>query len=112
MTLKTNENITHLIKDLKKLDAPAWKRVAEELTSSTRRAPEVNISSIARFSPGTVLVPGNVLGYGELTKAVTVAAFRFSKSAKDKITKAGGRAITINELARENPDCSNVKIMV
>ncbi|MFH0890024.1 MAG: 50S ribosomal protein L18e [Candidatus Aenigmatarchaeota archaeon] len=110
--MKTNENIAHLIKDLKKLDASAWKRVASELNGSTRRMPEVNLSSIAQHPAGTVLVPGSVLGYGEITKAVTVAAFRFSKSAKEKITKAGGRTITINELAKENPKCSNVKIMV
>lgn len=33
-----------------------------------------------------------VLGQGELTKALTVSAHRFSKSAIDKIVKAGGTA--------------------
>ena len=37
----------------------------------------------------------NILGNGELTKAVTVHAHKFSKSAKDKIEKSGGKAITI-----------------
>ncbi len=36
-----------------------------------------------------------ILGNGELTKAVTVHAHKFSKSAKDKIEKSGGKAITI-----------------
>jgi large subunit ribosomal protein L15 len=44
----------------------------------------------------TALVKGRydllkVLGDGELTKALTVAAHRFSASAKEKIEKAGGR---------------------
>lgn len=38
-----------------------------------------------------------ILGDGELKKAVTVKAHRFSKSAKAKIEKAGGQAILIKE---------------
>jgi large subunit ribosomal protein L15 len=36
-----------------------------------------------------------ILGNGELTEAVTIHAHKFSKSAKDKIEKSGGKAITI-----------------
>ena len=36
-----------------------------------------------------------ILGNGELTEAVTVHAHKFSKSAKNKIEKSGGKAITI-----------------
>ena len=36
-----------------------------------------------------------ILGNGELAEAVTVHAHKFSKSAKDKIEKLGGKAITI-----------------
>jgi large subunit ribosomal protein L15 len=36
-----------------------------------------------------------VLGVGELTVAVTVHAHKFSKSAQEKIEKAGGKAILI-----------------
>ncbi len=36
-----------------------------------------------------------VLGTGEIKKAVTVRAHRFSESAKQKIEKAGGQAIQI-----------------
>ncbi len=38
-----------------------------------------------------------VLGVGELTAAVTVHAHKFSKSAQEKIEKAGGKAILIGE---------------
>jgi large subunit ribosomal protein L15 len=34
-----------------------------------------------------------VLGSGELTKAITVQAHKFSKSATEKITKAGGKVV-------------------
>jgi large subunit ribosomal protein L15 len=36
--------------------------------------------------------PVKVLGDGELTAALTVYAHKFSKSAQEKITKAGGKA--------------------
>ena len=36
-----------------------------------------------------------ILGDGELTVAVTVHAHKFSKSAQEKIEKAGGRAILV-----------------
>ena len=36
-----------------------------------------------------------VLGNGELTKKLKVAAHRFSKTAKDKIEKAGGEAVVL-----------------
>jgi large subunit ribosomal protein L15 len=34
-----------------------------------------------------------VLGSGELTKALTIHAHKFSKSAAEKIAKAGGKAV-------------------
>jgi len=36
-----------------------------------------------------------ILGNGELTKAITVHAHKFSKSAQEKIEKAGGRAVVV-----------------
>ena len=38
-----------------------------------------------------------VLGVGDLTVAVTVHAHKFSKSAQEKIEKAGGKAVLIGE---------------
>ncbi len=37
--------------------------------------------------------PVKVLGTGELTRALTISANKFSGSAKEKIEKAGGQAI-------------------
>jgi len=38
-----------------------------------------------------------VLGVGDLTVALTVHAHKFSKTAQDKIEKAGGKAVLIGE---------------
>ena len=34
-----------------------------------------------------------ILGNGDLTSAITITAHKFSKSAQEKIEKAGGKAI-------------------
>ena len=71
---------------------------------------EVNIADLNRFEDGTVvdfdlmLQSGlvkqvkdgvKVLGNGELEKKLTVKAEKFSKSAAEKIEKAGGKAEVI-----------------
>jgi large subunit ribosomal protein L15 len=43
--------------------------------------------------------PVKILGDGELTVAITVHAHKFSKSAQDKITKAGGKVEVLTEKA-------------
>jgi large subunit ribosomal protein L15 len=44
-----------------------------------------------------------ILGDGELKVAVTVHAHKFSKSAQEKIEKAGGKAIVLGGVAVEKP---------
>ncbi len=40
-------------------------------------------------------LPLKVLGYGELDRSLTISASKFSKSALEKIEKAGGKAVVI-----------------
>jgi len=114
----TNPYLRKLIEELKKksleLNAPIWKEVAEKLERSRRKKVEVNLVDIERNANKgeTVLVPGIVLGAGELTKSVNIAAWKFSPSAKEKIKKVKGKIITIEELMKETPKGSGVRIMV
>lgn len=65
----------------------------------------VNLDTLNRFEDGTVVTPEllvevgvvknlrdgvKILGNGELTKKLTVKAHKFSQTATDKITAAGG----------------------
>ena len=90
-----NEYIQRLVKELKKVSASQnsklWKAVAEELQRPSRQMRVVNIAKINRYANDgdTVVVPGKVLGSGELTKKVTVVAYQFSKQAQEKISKTG-----------------------
>ena len=112
----TNIHLRLLIKQLKRASrqykAPVWRRVAELLSRPRRQRVEVNLSRINRYAAegDVVVVPGKVLGSGELTKKVTVAAWRFSRSALEKI-RGVGEAITIEELLQRNPGGQAVKII-
>jgi len=117
-TSPTNPMLKRLIEELKKKsleeNVRIWKMVAEILEKPTRRRVEINLKHIEREAKEgeTIIVPGVVLSEGKLTKKVTIAAWRFSAKAKEKIEKAGARAISIEELVKENPKGSNVRIMV
>jgi len=114
---KTNLVLRELVKTLRayarKYNAKIWAYIAEELEKPSRRRRAVNISKINRYTETNdyVVVPGKVLGAGELDHPVTVAAFSFSKSAIEKIERAGGRAISIFKLLEERPSGSSVKII-
>lgn len=117
MKRKTNPNLVNLIEYLLKISAEKnariWKDIAERLARPKRLYSEVNVSKIQRYANEgeTIVVPGKVLGGGNIYKAVTVAALDFSKSAREKITRAGGRCLSIRELTEINPEGSNVRIM-
>jgi large subunit ribosomal protein L18e len=116
MTYTTNINLKNLIDELKKKSSvdsiPVWKRIAVDLEKPSRNRRAVNISKISRYSQkdDVVVVPGKVLGTGELAHGLTVAAFTFSDSAKEKINKVG-KAISLYDLMKENPKGKKVKII-
>lgn len=114
---KTNPNLVVLIQHLKDVsrtnEAPVWRDIALRLEGPMRNWAEVNVGKLNRFAGEneTVVVPGKLLGAGEIGKKVTVAAFRASGQAKEKIEKAGGRSMSIEELVAANPKGSKVRIM-
>lgn len=114
---KTNPVLITLINDLKKQanekDAVIWKDIAKRLEKSLRNWPEVNLDRISKYigEKETALIPGKVLSAGDLTKKVTIAAWSFSNRAQEKITKSGGKTISINDLMKSNPDGKNIRIL-
>ena len=90
-----------------------WRDLMERINRPRRKRIVVNVSRINRYTNANdvVVVPGKVLGAGNIDHPVTVAALWFSKSAKEKIEKAGGRSITIEQLIAEHPSGSGIKII-
>ena len=110
---KTNPQLQSTIRKLRKKayqeKSNLWLRVAEDLEKPTRSRVIVNISKIERNANDgdTIIVPGKVLGTGDLTKKVTVIAYQFSEDARAKISKVG-KALDLKE---ENMPEGKMKIM-
>ena len=89
---------------------PLHRRVPKRGFSNARfrkEYTELNLDQLEVFEAGTIVTPEvllknglirklrdgvKVLGRGELTKALTVRAHRFSASAQERIAAAGGKA--------------------
>ena len=109
----TNPYLKTLIRELKQLsreqNVNIWKRVAEDLSKSTRQRRVVNLSRINTYTKAneTVIVPGKVLASGELDHKVEIAAFQFSEAAKKKVKTL----MKIQELMKKNPKGKKVRII-
>ncbi len=113
----TNYVLRRTIRFLKKISkenkVKIWKDIAERLERPSRQRIVVNVSRINRYTKegDVVVVPGKVLGAGNINHKVTVAAIGFSKTAYEKIVSVGGKCMHILELALQNPKGSNIKII-
>lgn len=111
---KDNPVLASLISGLGAQKKPIWKRVVSELSRPRRSQVEVNLSKIEKYADegATVLVPGTVLGSGTLTKkGITIAALRFSGSAKKLIAQSGGKMTSIGDLLKSNPQGKSVVLL-
>ena len=114
---KTNPHLLSLIQRLKDAgrtnEAPVWRDIALRLEGPSSNWAEVNVGKLDRYANDdeVIVVPGKLLGAGEIRKKVTVAAFSASGQAKAKVTSAGGRSVSLEELVENNPKGSKVRIM-
>lgn len=113
----TNPELIELIRFLRRQGrenkANVWQNIAESLAKPRRKRIAVNISRLNRYTQKNemVVVPGKVLGTGEMDHPITVAAFTFSEQAKNKIKTANGKCLSLFELVKKNPKGSKVKII-
>jgi large subunit ribosomal protein L18e len=113
----SNEHLVQLIMELRKVcatqKAALWGRVADDLSRATRQRRVVNISRINRSTAANeiVIVPGKVLGSGNVDHSITIAAFAFSQSAKQSIEGAKGKVLSIPDLLKQQPKGKNIRIL-
>ncbi|MBI2659874.1 50S ribosomal protein L18e [Candidatus Woesearchaeota archaeon] len=113
----TNPILQSLIQELKnkgrEQSISLWRRIAIDLEKPTRQRRVVNLSSISRHTKENeiIVVPGKVLGAGNLEHKITISAFQFSSGAKEKIEKAGARIIPLLDLSKENPTGRGIRII-
>ncbi len=101
-----------LIRDLWKTKRRIWKKLSKKLSGPRRNEVEANIYRINKKTKNNdvIVVPGKILGLGELNHKLTIACLTFSKSAKKKIEASGSKLISIEELLEQNPKGENIKV--
>jgi large subunit ribosomal protein L18e len=116
-TKTTNPELTELIRFLKTQSkenkTDIWRDIAERLAKPKRKRIAVNVSRLNRYTQRNemVVVPGKILGAGEMGHPVTVAAFAFSETAKEKIKARRGKCLSFLDLIKKNPKGSKVRII-
>jgi len=110
---KTQELIAALHRQGAEQQAAIWKHIAEELAKSTRTRREVNLLTLNHYTKkdDVVLIPGKLLGNGELNHKLTIAAFAASQNAREKIKQSGSKYMPISELMQKKPDGSGIRVI-
>ena len=114
---KSNSELVKTIDELKNAsrenDAPIWKSIAKKLEGPRRNWPVVNISKIEYnvSKNGKAIIPGKIMGSGNLSKKVTISAYSFTKSAIEKIESAGGKCMVYNDFIKKNPSGKDVVVI-
>ncbi len=108
---ETVELISEIEKNIEKTGSNFWKRVLKELKKTKQASREININRINRYTKKNeiIIVPGKILGNGELNHEITLTYFDISDSAKNKLKKA--KIVGLKELLNKNPKGKGVKII-
>lgn len=96
----------------RKSKVPIWLKLQEMMERSSSNT-EVNLSKLTKFTVqgDIVIVPGKVLGSGNINHKITLCAFSISEQSAKKIIDAGGKIFTIKEFVNKFPEGSGVKIV-
>ena len=113
----TNQVVIQMVKTLrgasKKNNAPIWEKLAELALKPTRAKRTVNLGQINKFASDNdvIIVPGKVLGTGNLSHKITICSFSISASSAKKIIESGGKILDISEIIKNHPTGKGVKII-
>lgn len=112
ITGPSNFYIRKLIRDLWKTKIKIWKDISRKLSGPRRNRVKANLYRINKWTKkgDIIIVPGKILGMGDLDHTLIIACLESSKSAKKKIESSGSKLISIEELVEQNPRGSGVKI--
>jgi len=109
---KTNPDLVKTIINSKKSEA--WVKISHIISRPRRKKISLNLDEIsAQCKDGeSVLIPGKVLGTGNIDKKVKIIALYYSESAREKLKKSKIEALHIDEEMKKNPEAKNIKILV
>jgi large subunit ribosomal protein L18e len=108
---KTNPYIVETIAVTMKNEK--WKPVSRLISSPSSNYSSLNLSQIdVRTKEGdNIVIVGKVLGQGELSKKIRIAALSFSSTALEKAKKTKSEMVLIKDEIKKNPKFEGVKIL-
>ncbi len=91
----------------------SWIDIAQAVSGSRKKYSSINLDRINNESENgdIVIIPGKVLGNGELNKKIKICALYFSDSAIHKIKNAKSEMVKIIDEIKSNPSAKGVKII-
>jgi large subunit ribosomal protein L18e len=112
ITGPSNFYVRKLIRDLWKTKIKIWKNLSKKLSGPRRNRVKANLYRINKKTNenDVIVIPGKILGIGELDHVLTIACLEYSQSAKKKIESSGSALISIEELLEQSPKGKGVKI--
>lgn len=112
ITGPANHYIRTLSRDLWKTKRRIWRTLSKKLMGPRRNQVEANLKRINKKTKSNdiIVIPGKVLGIGELDHKLTIACLKCSKAARQKIIDSGSTLVSIEQLLEDHPDGKNIKI--
>ncbi len=113
VTGPTDINTRKLIRQLENTKILVFKEIASILKGARRSRPEANLAHLNRIvkDGDVVVVPGKVLGSGELKHKIVLAALDWSESVAEKAKAAGASLITLPQMIEKYPNGSNIRLV-
>ncbi|MBR9679702.1 MAG: 50S ribosomal protein L18e [Candidatus Altiarchaeota archaeon] len=109
----TEPRMIGLLTELRKNKTGFWQSVGKRLSTPRKNRVSVNLAKLDRLAgKETLVVPGKVLASGDLSKKITIAAYNFSEKAIEKISAAGGTALSLEDTLKKNPEGKKVKMVI
>jgi len=92
----------------------AWLKIAGVLAYPRRQKVEINLDIIEGKSKegDTIIVPGKILGKGNISKKVVVIALGFSEEAMKKLKEKKCETRKILEEINKNPKAQGIKVIM
>jgi len=90
-----------------------WLKIADILSRPRRKKSILNLDQIDNQTKegDTIVVPGKVLGEGNVTKKLRIVALQFSEEARKKLKDKKCEVVTIKQEIEKNKDAKGVKII-
>ncbi len=91
-----------------------WKVCANWISKPTRKRAQVNLYRLDKYAleNATIVVPGKVLGIGNVSKKFSIAAFQMSREAEKKLQDAKCTVLTFKDVVEKNPKGTGLVLLV